>query len=227
MQSFNLATPFEPLRVRATTTQQLERHCDKRNGARSHGDCQWRVIARIGELLSARLGRSLLSGVFRTIAPCLIGCGVSRTTWFCRIPRIRLVGIGRPGLIRVRVAGPGFFFTVSVPGSTVTSKFGSMTVASIWHSPAGELSSATQEYSTFTPEVSTALSRLEVKAGFVSPSKRSVSSTFTVTRLCFRANNVYDKYLSPDNFLLPITTRRPALSLHKKAEQPVRLLRRR
>lgn len=105
MQSFNLATPFEPLRVRATTTQQLERYCDKRNGARSHGDCQWRVIARIGELLSARLGRSLLSGVFRTIAPCLIGCGVSRTTWFCRIPRIRLVGIGRPGLIRVRVAG--------------------------------------------------------------------------------------------------------------------------
>ena len=63
----------------------------------------------------------------------------------------------------------------------MTSKFGSATVAPIWYLPAGELSSATQEYSTFTPEVSAELFRLEVKAGFISPSKRSTSSTFTLS----------------------------------------------
>ena len=85
VQSINLIAPLELLRVRATAKQQLESQRDKRNGARSDGDGQWRTIARVGELLSARLGRLLLAGVFRAQCLCLIDCGVIRTTGFCRI----------------------------------------------------------------------------------------------------------------------------------------------
>ena len=85
MQSINLVAPLEPLRVRATTAQQLEPQRDKRNSTRGHSDSQRRTIARIGELLSARLGRLLLAGVFRARCLCLIGCGVIRATGLCRI----------------------------------------------------------------------------------------------------------------------------------------------